>query len=310
MVNQVNDIAWQAHQGSVAAIIQVLNEKLANSGVRTRAIFDNGILQLLCEAPSREQLEQSSLVDRVQHILESIAPRNIRRVNINSRIVREQQLLWLEEINRDPENQVLWSQEISLAKPNKIKQFIKYFGEVKAEYKQPKLPKYQYSQVLRITNNQRHTRIFSTRIKIGFSLLSITIIAWFTHSLLGTEQKHLTLKDAKFSNSIQSWKAHLYHSPIVSRRPKPITNNLNNSKVAYPVKDPFTNAIRIANKTTSAAKTAKTPAQWSEIAKHWRKASELMSTVPENHSSYKLAQNRTELYKKYSQIAEKEATKK
>ncbi len=310
MVNQVNDIAWQAHQGSVAAIIQVLNEKLANSGVRTRAIFDNGILQLLCEAPSREQLEQSSLVDRVQNILESIAPRNIRRVNINSRIVREQQLLWLEEINRDPENQVLWSQEISLVKPKKIKQFIKHFSEVRAECKQPKLPKYQYSHVLRINNNPRHTRIFSTRIKVGCSLVSIALIAWFAHSLLGTEQKHLTLKNAKFSNSIQSWKANIHHNSIVSRPPKSTTNNPNNLKVAYSVKDPFTSAIRIANKTTSAARIAQTPAQWSEIAQQWRKASELMSAVPENHSNYKLAQNRTELYKKYSQVAQKEANKK
>lgn len=309
MVNQVNDIAWQAHQGSVAAIIQVLNEKLANSGVRTRAIFDNGILQLLCEAPSREQLEQSSLVDRVQRILESIAPRNIRRVNINSRIVREQQLLWLEEINRDPENQVLWSQEISLVKPNRIKQFIKSFGGIKAEYKQPKLPKYQYSQVSRITKNQGHTKIFTTKIKIGFSLFSITLIAWFTHSLMGTEQKHLTLKNAKFSNSIQSWKANIYNSPIVSRPTKPIANNPNNLKVAYPVKDPFTNAITIANKTTSAAKIAKTPTEWLEIAAQWQKASELMSTVPENHSSYKLAQDRTKLYKKYSQLAQKKGNK-
>ena len=39
MADRINDIAWQAHLGSVAAIIQVLNEKLAKSGVRTRANF-------------------------------------------------------------------------------------------------------------------------------------------------------------------------------------------------------------------------------------------------------------------------------
>jgi hypothetical protein len=39
-------------------------------------------------------------------------------VKINSRIVREHQLLWLEEISRDTENQLLWSQTINLAKPN------------------------------------------------------------------------------------------------------------------------------------------------------------------------------------------------
>ncbi|HAJ60521.1 MAG TPA: hypothetical protein DCP31_15680, partial [Cyanobacteria bacterium UBA8543] len=64
------------------------------------------------------QLEQSVRVAQIRQILEDIAPRNIRRVRINSRIVREQQLLWLEEITRDPEHQLLWSEEIILTKPN------------------------------------------------------------------------------------------------------------------------------------------------------------------------------------------------
>ncbi|HEY9644444.1 MAG TPA: hypothetical protein V6C57_28370, partial [Coleofasciculaceae cyanobacterium] len=114
MVDPIDDIARQARQGSVSAIIQVLNEKLAGSGIRTRAMFVQGILQLLCEAAKPEQLEQPLVVPQVQQILESLQPRNIRRVNINSRIVREQQLLWLDEIHRDPENQLLWSKEILL----------------------------------------------------------------------------------------------------------------------------------------------------------------------------------------------------
>lgn len=310
MVNQVNDIAWQAHQGSVAAIIQVLNEQLANSGVRTRAIFDNGILQLLCEAPSLEQLEQSSLVNQVQQILESIAPRNVRRVNINSRIVREQQLLWLEEIKRDPENQLLWSQEISLVKPNKIKQVIKHFSEVKTESQTPKLPKFQYSQVSLITNNQKYKRLFPREIKIGVSLLSITCITWLLYNLLGTQQKQVTLKDANFSHSITSWQTNLNSNSRISEFQQSIVDNSDNSTVTSQVTDPFVKAVRIANQTTSAAKIAKTPTEWLEIAAQWQKASELMNTVPENHSSYKLAQDRTKLYKKYSQLAQKNANKK
>jgi hypothetical protein len=118
MPEPVEDIFVQARQGSVAAIIQVLNEKLASRGVRTRAVFVDGLLNLLCEAPSAEQLEESALVEQVTQILEGISPRNINRVKINSRIVREQQLLWLEEISRDAENQLLWSQTINLAQPN------------------------------------------------------------------------------------------------------------------------------------------------------------------------------------------------
>src|ERR687885_2753278 len=121
MYDPMDDIARQAHEGRVAAIIQTLNEQLADAGVRTRAVFEDGVLQLLCEAASKEQLEQSVLVPQVRRILEDLAPRNIRRVKINSRIVREQQLLWLEEITRDPENQLLWSEVIILAKPNIFK---------------------------------------------------------------------------------------------------------------------------------------------------------------------------------------------
>ena len=124
MPESMDNIALQAHEGSVAAIIQILNQQLAQRGVRTRAIFEDGILQLLCEASQEEQLEQASLIKEVRQTLEALAPRNSRRVNINSRIVREQQLLWLEEINRDPDNQVLWSQEITLARPNIFKQLL------------------------------------------------------------------------------------------------------------------------------------------------------------------------------------------
>ncbi|MEB3337526.1 MAG: hypothetical protein VKJ46_08700, partial [Leptolyngbyaceae bacterium] len=132
MVDPIDNIAQQARQGSVAAIIQVLNEKLAGSGVRTRAFFEDGVLQLLCEAAQVSQLDQSVLVPEVQQILESISPRNIRRVNINSRIVQEQQLLWMKEIQRNPENQ-LWSQEIILARPNFFKQLIEDFQLRKTE---------------------------------------------------------------------------------------------------------------------------------------------------------------------------------
>ena len=111
VMNPANDIRKQAHQGSVTAIIQVLNQDLSDVGVRTRAVFDGGVLQLLCEADTPSQLSEATLPDRVKAILESVAPRGVRRVNVNSRIVREQQLLWLDEINRDPAK-LLWSKEV------------------------------------------------------------------------------------------------------------------------------------------------------------------------------------------------------
>ena len=79
MSNPTNETFGQARQGSVAAIIQILNERLADAGIRTRAVVDGGVLQVLCEAPSKEHLDQSTIVDRVRQILESISPQRISK---------------------------------------------------------------------------------------------------------------------------------------------------------------------------------------------------------------------------------------
>ncbi|MEL6468531.1 MAG: hypothetical protein AAFQ74_02285 [Cyanobacteria bacterium J06623_4] len=125
MSNPASETFGQARQGSVAAIIQILNERLADYGIRTRAVVAEGMLQVLCEAPSTDQLEKTAVVDRVRQILENISPQRIRKVNINSRIVKEEQLLWLEEINRDPENALLWSEVITLKRPFFVKRWIR-----------------------------------------------------------------------------------------------------------------------------------------------------------------------------------------
>lgn len=124
-VNPAAETFGQARQGSVAAIIQVLNERLADVGIRTRAVVADGMLQLLCEAETSDKLEKAPTVERVRTELEDISPQRIKRVKINSRIVREAQLLWLEEINRDPENALLWSEVITLRQPFFIKRWIR-----------------------------------------------------------------------------------------------------------------------------------------------------------------------------------------
>ncbi len=65
MVNIVDDIARQARQGSVAAIIQILNDRLAEIGVRTRAVFADGVLQLLCDPENQLLWSQEIKLRRV-----------------------------------------------------------------------------------------------------------------------------------------------------------------------------------------------------------------------------------------------------
>ena len=300
VVDRINDIAWQAHQGSVAAIIQLLNEKLAKSGVRTRAIFSDGVLQLLCEAARVEQLEQSPLVEQIQQILESIAPRHIRRVNINSRIVREQQLLWLKEIDSDRENQLLWSQEIALIQPNIVKQLIKDFTEAQAELGKPNFPKNPVSRPLVLINKEKHKNKPQTKILVAAGLCSLLLLSWVVYAQLGNKLKNLiqleeTPKPLTTKNTNER----------KAQTPSPAPNN---SLTEQP-DDPFPISVRIANLASASGKTATTSTQWLEIAAKWQRASDLMGTVPQNHSRYQEAKIRTQLYKKYSEAAQKEADK-
>ena len=312
MVNQINDIASQASQGSIAAIIQVLNEKLANSGVRTRAVFDGGVLQLLCEARTKENLEKSTLVQKIKQILESIAPRNVHRVNINSRIVREQQLLWLEEINRDPENQLLWSEQITLKKPNVLKRIIRDFKENKKESQKPQLPQPQSSRYLIVSNKSKPKKSFLGGMMNSLGLCLILLSAgWLVYYFLGN----------KIQNSIETATLK-YKAPneFKIKSSKPTDINKNQLKTLIVKTSPtasqqleddiFYIAIRIANQAVEDRKTANTSAKWLDVAKKWQYASDLMSEVPSSHSRFTQAQSRIQLYKEYSDLAKEKANNK
>ncbi|MBW4649490.1 MAG: hypothetical protein KME06_12500 [Kastovskya adunca ATA6-11-RM4] len=285
MVDPIDDIALQARQGSVAAIIQILNERLAEDNVRTRAVFAEGVLQLLCEAAKPEQLEQSTLVAKVRQNLEEIAPRNIRRVRINSRIVREQQLLWLEEINRDPETQLLWSEEITLAKPNFFKRRTEERKRrLTAPKKKPALPKVASTSL-------RGKRTFWQGIAGGAGIsVAILLVAWLLYSQLGLRLR----RQGQTEVSTSTVEAIASPSPAVSPSPTP---------------DPFVEAVRLAEQAAVAGQTANTPAQWLELAATWQRASDLMGAVPPNDPAgrYKTAQNRMVLYRQNSEAAQKAA---
>lgn len=299
MIDRINDIAWQAHQGSVAAIIQLLNEKLAKCGVRTRAIFSDGVLQLLCEAARVEQLEQSPLVEQIQQILEPIAPRYIRRVNINSRIVREEQLLWLKEIESARENQLLWSQEITLIQPNIVKQLIKDFTEAQAELGKPNFPRTSVSRPLVLINKEKHKNQPKTKILAATGLCSLLLLSWLVYAQLGNKLKNLMqLETSKSLTTVNT-------NGKKAQTPSRAANN----SLSEPSDDPFPISVRLANLASASGKIATTSTQWLEIAAKWQRASDLMGTVPQNHSRYQEAKIRTQLYKKYSEAAQKEADK-
>lgn len=284
MPDPMDDIAKQARQGSVAAIIQTLNEQLAEAGVRTRAVFADGALQLLCEAARPEQLEQSKLVAKVRQILEGIGPRNIRRVKINSRIVREQQLLWLEEIMRDPENQLLWSENIILAKPNLFKRIAEGVkDQQRTPRKEPAFPEVS-SQFGRKKKSYRLGIISG----VGFSLL-LLLLGWLSYKWLSPKQNRQMATQGQNSLSDSSKQA-------LTQKPR-----LNTAS------DSFAQAVRLAEQASTSSQNVKTAAQWLDVAAKWEQAADLMGAVQADDSRYKTAQGRMILYRQYSEVAQKQA---
>ncbi|OKH40145.1 hypothetical protein NIES2119_04275 [[Phormidium ambiguum] IAM M-71] len=296
MVDPRENVAKQARSGSVAAIIQLLNEKLTDTGVRTRAVREKDLLQLLCEAEKAEQLEKSTIVPQIQEILAIISPRNIRRAKINSRIIQEQQLLWLEEINRDPENNLLWAEEIKLPKRHFWDRWAENLSEQKFTIgKQPTLK-------ASLTPVERSRQQWRRGIIVG-ALFSLTasLVGWgIYHSL----NRSASQTAAKNTDSV----ATTLSSP--NQKANTAKAVVQQTSVSVAMSDPFVAAVKLAEQAVAAGQVAKTPAQWLEIAAKWQKASDYMSNVPTKDDRYKLAQNRKILYRQSSEVALKEAQKK
>jgi hypothetical protein len=335
MVDPINDIAAQARQGSVSAIIQILNDKLADSGVRTRAMFSDGVLQLLCEAATPQQMPQTTLVRRIKDILESLQPKGIRRISVNSRIVREQQLLWLDEINRDPESQLLWSEEIKLVTPGSLKRWIDDW----------KLSRSNGSRIAKpiSSRERREKRQFWRGILQGASLsLFLLLVGWAIATWLGlgfgttktqsaatgesvtgesvtgesvTDERVIPAgtsavpDPSRSATTVPSQPA----APVAPPAPvgeTPVNPVVTNAAApeATPLSDePFVVAVRLAESAVADGKVATTPAQWLDIASRWQQAADLMAQVQPSHERYAIAQDRSKLYSDRSQEAQENA---
>lgn len=284
-MNPANDIRKQAHQGSVTAIIQVLNQNLLDVGVRTRAVFEGGVLQLLCEADTPSQLSEATLPDRVKAILESVSPRGVRRVNINSRIVREQQLLWLDEINRDPAK-LLWSREVNLTRPN-------FFKTILEDVQEALTPNPDAMMGLS-PRQQREKRQFWRGILGGVgATIALLGGGWVLYQVLQGQSNPSTVPIASpiAPNSVASNLDSSSPSTPANAAQKP------SEKPAEKTSDPFPAAVRLAEETATAGGKAQNSDDWKTIAEKWGKASELMAQVPPADKNYAIAQDRTTRYK-------------
>jgi hypothetical protein len=276
MSPSIDDIDLQARQGSIAAIIQILNEHFSNTGIRTRAVQDNGVLQLLVEAPREEQLTQDEVVHEVRSVLESISPRGVSKVNINSRIVQEQQLLWLDEIKRDPDNSLLWSAPITLKRPNPV---VRFWQDLRS-------PRQRNPFLDDIPSKKGQSgQLGFWRGLIGGASLCILLlmVGWATKDWLGFDLGTILPQQADSNSDPQG-------TPEVP-----------------PDQDPFVLAVRIAQQSVEDGKSAQTAAEWLDLAVRWQRAADLMAEVPPEDDRYPVAQDRIATYGQNKTLAIQEA---
>jgi hypothetical protein len=211
--------------------------------------------------------------------LERLSPNGIRRVNINSRIVREQQLLWLEDIQRDPKKQLLWSQEITLPQPNPLQRMVE---------------DWRYNRMLDIAKpaaqsptEARAKKQFWRGILIGGLSLGVLalLVGWALADWLGISLPKPMEQVVAPASPVES-------SPSPAPAPTP---------------DPFVQAVRLAEAAVRDGQTAQTSADWLDLASRWQRASDLMAQVPATDSRYTTAQNRVVLYRENSSAALQQA---
>lgn len=323
MIHSANETLGQARQGSVAAIIQVLNEHLADAGIRTRAIVVDGWLQLLCEAATPEQLNQQIVVERVRQALETISSHRIKKVKINSRIVKEQQLLWLEEINRDPENSLLWAEVITLKHPFFVKRWMR------DRPRKPTSPMFAD-----LTRSSRRGALAS-RIAAGGALLLLILAAgwFFREDADRIQQVTETAPDgdvlvepdqqpsATAENDRSAAGASLPAGDRTADTTPPTTLSaaerlanqpaiaLKTTSPSSPgsVTDAFAEAVRVAQQAAINGQTATAAAEWLALATSWQRAADLMGDIPPGAQQYAIAQDRIKTYQANSQAALQEA---
>ncbi|NJM58601.1 MAG: hypothetical protein HC857_15970 [Synechococcales cyanobacterium RU_4_20] len=268
-----DEVFGQARSGSITAIIQVLNDRLADVGVRTRAMLESGTLQLLCEAAESTALNKSKLLPRVHALLEEVAPRSIDKVCLYTRINREQQLLWLEDVQQNKKGHVLWTEDIKLTKPP-------FFRQLAEDW--------QYSR-------QKARRIAELKApgppptQSNWRLVEISAVLGFgdrrrDERRCGGDCRWGAL--GRFPGAPSGrWRSNRSHSG-------PATGN----GWVCP-------GGAAGGEVLCGGQAAKTEAEWLELAADWKKASELMGQVPSNDPRYLTAQDRVAQYSKNSEAA-------
>ncbi|MGL5080554.1 MAG: hypothetical protein ACRC8A_03620 [Microcoleaceae cyanobacterium] len=305
------DIVQQARQGKVAAILQVLNHQLAESGIQTRAVLRDGMLHLLCEALTLELLNRSEIVAQVKEILTALSPDYINHSRVYGRVIQPEQLLWLDHLIRDANPQVVWQEDILLGSASLFQRLFKHFKHSHTA-SSSKILSPTWAERLQEQRLFRRGALAGACLTLGLGGIAIALYSGLNSRLLLSSQsipQPTALSRPDFntqSGSTHSTPLEPPASPSFNAPPSP-SSNIEVSQNSDEEK--FAQAVRLAEGAVDLGKSAQSRAEWLTIADTWETASTLMTEVSPDYSRHATAQNRAALYRRNAEVAQEEADK-
>lgn len=273
-----DDVYRQACGGSIAAIVQVLNHRYANEGIRTRAMLAGGTLKLLCEAPEAQLLDRDVTIERVWNSLENIGPKGISRVHLYGRLVQEQQLLWLDAIERNPEH-LLWSYQGKLQRSHWFRWVWRDLTQQQPKTELPGITRTERWNAGGEKKSSARPLVLGAAGGAIASLLLLGGAAWYF-----------------------GWLNPQGGNPDTVASPSPMPS-------PSPSVDPFVQAIRLAEAASLNGQNASSREDWEKLSQQWRQAADLMGEVQPDDVRYKTAQNRRSVYLQNSVVTRQQAEK-
>ncbi|MGB2924202.1 MAG: hypothetical protein WBB82_02775 [Limnothrix sp.] len=272
----MENITQRAQQGSIKAIMQILNQQLRDVGVSTRVVLGvNGILEILCEAGHPENLDKGKIVDCIQRNLDHLSPRTFQKVHIQSCLTNNTQSLWVATLSQKERRKLLWSEHISIHHQTFFQRVSKSLGLEASAKKLAKAARLRKDQASlnRIWQGDR-------RVWLVVGAIAAASMGWMMRdwSLLKAQQQ----------------------TQIINENTETQSQNSATTPTDF---DAFNQSVRLATQAAAGGQNATTYSEWVDLANRWQQASDLMKLVPQAHPRYTEAQERVLSYRQNSEVA-------
>jgi hypothetical protein len=287
-------------------------------------VLNQSILHVLCEGQQLDQVEQAQVVLRVKETLEVIAPTNFKKAHIYGRLAKEEQVLWFEAIQSNPDREVLWSERVKLKQPNLLKRWqnkddtpVKLTRDVDLigsfSNKEKAREKSQFEALMNRDQSPLKPWLPYIAIAVGLiGLLAMAILKGWG-PFVGTIESPLSESPSSDPMAGEPPAANPPDSTSSALSPPAVPENSTTTTPPVSpdpaVPDNFYQAVSIANQMTGAGLEAKTPEQWVKVSAGWQQAADLMALVPPDHPRFLEAQQKVKEYQQNQKITLAQAKK-